>query len=232
MTRDPRHDGDPEAGLSMVELIVASAVGMLLLSLMASMFVQISRTVADAELTKTATGVAWNVADEITRVVRQGTRVATSSSTVEGAVVAGSTATSLLIDSNVDATVVPGQAVIAPTRVAFSVNAAGYLVEKRRPSVLTAGYFAFGAESTRTINGPVSVAETGTDALFVYWTGSNDAPVQVVPSSGGLTAAQAIQVNAVTVNVTVDNELSTGSDPVRLTNKVTMPNVAILTGGN
>lgn len=232
MSRVRQHDEDPEAGLSMVELIVASTVGLLLLSLMASMFVQISRTVADAERTKTATGVAWNVADEITRVVRQGTRVSTAASMTEGAVVAGSTPTALLIDSNVDSTILPSQAVIAPTRVAFSVNAAGYLVEKRRPSTLTGGYFAFGAETSRTVNGPVSTAGTGTDALFVYWTGPNDAPVQVVPSSGGLTAAQAIQVNAVTVNVTVDNVLSTGSDPVRLTNKVTMPNIAVVTGGN
>ena len=232
MSRARRPNEDPEAGLTLVELIVASTIGLLLLSLMATMFLQISRTVADAQRTKAATGVAWNVSDETTRVIRQGVRVTTSSSTTEGAVVAGSSPTSLLIDSNVDATVVPAQGSIAPTRVSFSVNAAGHLVEGRRPSTLTSGYFAFGTETTRVVNGPISTAGTGTDALFVYWTGPNDAPVQVVPSSGGLTAGQAIQVNAVTVNVTVDNVLSTGSDPVRLTNKVTMPNIAIVTGGN
>ncbi|WP_375390172.1 type II secretion system protein J [uncultured Amnibacterium sp.] len=227
-----RRIADADAGLTMVELIVASTVGLLLLSLMGTMFVQITRTVSDAQLTKAATAIAWNVADEITRVVRQGVRVTTSSSTTEGAVVAGSSPTSLIIDSNVDAAVTPGLTSIAPTRVTFTVNAAGNLIESRQASTLTSGYFAFGASTTRAVNGPISTAGTGTDALFVYWTGPNDAPVQVVPSSGGLTAAQAIQVNAVTVNVSVDVARSTGADPVKLTNKVTMPNIAIVTGGN
>ena len=38
--------------------------------------------------------------------------------------------------------------------------------------------------------------------------------------------------HAVTVTVTVANDLSTGTDPIGSTNRVTMPNIAILTGGN
>jgi hypothetical protein len=233
MNRVAHVDEGPDAGITIVELMVTAVIGLLLASLMAAMFLQITRSTTNANLTKDATAIAWTVSDELTRVIRQGTQVATSSSVTQGAVVAGSTPTSLVIDSYVDSVVTAGQARIAPTQVTFTVDpASGNLLEKRQAAVLDSGYFRFtGAVTNRLVNGPILTTGTGEDALFVYWKGTDAAPVQIVPTTGGLTNDQAAQVTAITVNVTVRNELTTGADPVRLTNKVTMPNVAILNGG-
>lgn len=227
--REGRRDTS-DAGVSLVELLVASTISVLLLTLIGAMFIQITKATSDGRTTRSSTGVAWTVLDEISRVVRQGTQVMTSATATEGAVLAGSTPTSLTIDTNSNATVTAGQAAIAPTRVTFSVNASGYLVEQRTAAVLTSGYFAFTATpTTRIVNGPILTTGTGTDALFVYSDADGD---PIVPATTGLTAAQAAQVTSVTVNVAVANTLSTGSAPVRLTNQITMPNIAIVNGGS
>jgi hypothetical protein len=182
------------------------------------------------------------VMTEVAGVVRQATRVATSSSTTEGAVVggvdsvcagaSGSTSSCLILDTYSNVTVAPSQPDVAPIRVVFSVNGSGNLLEKRYAAVLGGGYYGFAnspVASSRTVGGPVDVTGTSTDALFVYWDGSGN---QVVPAAAGLTAAQAAAVTDVTVNVSVTNPLSRGADPVLLSNRIAMPNVAIVNGGS
>jgi Tfp pilus assembly protein PilW len=217
-----------EAGITLVELIVASFITLMMLTIIGTMFIQIAKLGANAQSTKNATGVAWTVMNELAAVVRQGTQVDTSSTVTEGAVVAGSSPTSLVIDTYADAAVVGAQPTIAPTQVTFSVNGAGYLTEKRVGGVLRSGYYDFTATTTatsRVVNGPILTTGTDSDALFVYYAGT----ARLAPGSTGLTAAQASQVTAVGLNVTVAN---TSSDPVRLVNTITMPNIAIVNGGS
>lgn len=217
----------PEAGIALIELIVSMVVMLIMLTLIARMFAQVTHVAGDNQSTRSGIGIAGTVMDEVTRVIRQGTRVSTSQTTVEGAVLAGSTSTSLGIDAFVDSTVTPGVAAIAATRVQFSVDGSGRLVEQRYPGTVTGGYTTFSTSgTTRIVNGPI--VPDGATPLFTYTDGTGAA---VVPDSGGLTAAQALSVTAVTVTVTVANQLSSGNDPVQLTNQVTMPNIAIINGG-
>jgi Tfp pilus assembly protein PilW len=217
-----------ESGVSLVELLVAMAITLLMLALISRMFAQVMRATSENQSTRAATGIAATVMDEITRVVRQGTQVATSSTVTEGAVLQGSNGTSLSIDTYVDAAVAAGQATIAPMRVTFTVDAAGNVVEQRYSSVMTTGYavFAGSATSTRVVNGPVLT--TASPAMFTYSDGSGTA---VVPGATGLSSTQAATVATVTVTITVANSLATGPSPVQLTNQVTMPNIAIVNGG-
>jgi hypothetical protein len=240
VTLRPRAGADE--GISVVELLVATVVSTMLLSLVAAMFVQITRVTGDGQSTQKATGIASTVMTEVAGVVRQATQVATSSTATEGAVVggvssvcagaSGSTSTCLIVDTYSNVTVAPSQQGVAPVRVVFSVSGTGNLVEKRYNAVLAGGYYGFATSpvlSTRTVGGPVDVTGTGTSALFVYWDASG---TQVDPGAGGLTAAQAATVTDVTVNVSVTNPLSRGADPVLLSNRIAMPNVAIVNGGS
>lgn len=224
---------DSDGGMSLIELLVASFISLLMLGLVGTMFVEITKLTANGQSTKNATGVAWTVLNELSSVIRQGTQVPTSATVTEGAVIAGSTPTTLILDANANAAVAPGQAAIAPIRVTFTVDASGNLVEQRLVGTMTGGYYAFtGATTSRTVNGPILTTGTGTNALFVYYTGSSSALTPVTLGSGGLTSAQAAQVISVGLNVTVANTISTGSDPVVLTDQVMFPNVAIVNGGN
>lgn len=228
-----RRDLRADDGVSLPELVVYVLVSSILVTLMCTMFVQITKATSDSRQTRRATGVAVNVMEEIARVVRQGTRVSTGATAVEGAVIggqggfcagaSGSTSSCLIVDTFSDVTVLPGQATIAPVRVTFSVDANGYLVERRYAGTLTGGYFGFpaAASSTRTVNGPIST----TDPLFTYFAGTT-----AVTPSPALTDSQASSVTAIKVHVAATNPGSRGADPVLLDNTVTMPNIAILNG--
>lgn len=218
----------PDAGITLIELIVASVVSLLMLTIVSATFIQIAKLTASAQSTRVATGVAWTVMDELSGVVRQGTQVDTSSTATEGAVLAGSTPNALVIDAYVNAAVAGGQPTIAPTRVTFGVNASGYLTEQRVLGVAAGGYYAFtGTPTSRTVNGPLVTTGAG-NALFTYYAGGT----VLVPGSTGLTADQAGQVTAVGITVTVASAGTAGPDPVRLVNTITMPNLAILNGGS
>ena len=222
-----RHRSDDD-GIALIELIVSMVVTLIMLTLIARMFAQVTNAAGDNQHTRAGIGVAGTAMDEITRVIRQGARVSTSSTTTEGAVLAGSTGTALSIDSYVDATIVGGQSAVAPTRVAFSVDGSGNLNETRYAGSVSNGYVSFSSTAVnRIVNGPV-LTSSGSTTLFAYTDGDGAA---VVPGSSGLTQAQALSVAAVTVTVTVTNVLSSGSDPVQIVNQVTMPNIAIVNGG-
>lgn len=260
MTR--RKSRGADEGISVVELLVASVVSIMLLSLIAAMFMQITRVTGDGQSTQKASGTASTVMTEVAGVVRQATQVATSSTTTEGAVVggvsnvcagaSGSTSTCLIVDTYSNVTVAPSQQSVAPVRVVFSVNGSGNLLETRYNAVSAGGYYGFATAqilSTRTVGGPVDTTGTtttaitapcssdgtqtgtgsGTNALFVYCDASGN---EVVPGAAGLSAAQAATVTAVRVNVVVTNQLSRGADPVFLSNRIAMPNVAIVNGGS
>jgi Tfp pilus assembly protein PilW len=224
---------DGDSGLGLIELLAATFISLLMLTLVGGMFVQITKLTANGQSTKNALGVAWIAMNELAGVTRQATEVATSTTKVEGGVIAGSTPTTLILDTYDRASVVVGQAAVVPSRVTFSVDPAGKLMEQRVLGVLTGGYYAFtGAGTSSAIVGPILTTATGTDALFVYYTGSGDSLAALTPGSAGLTSAEAAQVTTVGITVTVANSTSAGSDPVRLANQITMPNVAISNGGN
>jgi type II secretory pathway pseudopilin PulG len=223
-----RRSGRDDEGIALIELIVSMVVMLIMLTLIARMFAQVTNAADDNQHTRSGIGIAGTAMDEITRVIRQGARVNTSVTATEGAVLAGSTSTSLSIDSYVDSTIVAGQAAVAPTRVVLSVDASGNLNEARYAGTVTNGYVSFSSTSVDHIgNGPILTA-SGTTPLFAYTDGDGAA---IVPGSSGLSQAQALRVAAVTVSVTVTNALSSGDDPVQLVNQVTMPNIAIVNGG-
>ena len=201
-------------------------ITLVMLTLIARMYAQVTHAAGDNQSTRSGIGIAGTSMDEITRVVRQGARISTSATGFEGAVIAGSTGMTLSVDSYVDATVVGGQAAVAPTRVVFSVDGSGSLREDRYAGTVANGYVTFSASAvSRTVDGPL--VTTGAP-LFAY---ADSTGTPIVPGATGLTQTQALSVASVTVTVTVRNVLSTGDDPVQLVNQVTMPNIAILNGG-
>lgn len=225
---------DRQAGLSLPELLAASFISLLMLTIVGGLFLQVTRLTASGQATKSATAVAWTALNEMSDVVRQAAQVPISATgTTEGGAIAGSTPTSLIVDSYQRTAVVPSQVALLPDRVAFSVDPSGNVVERRTPSTFANGFYTFtGTSASRTVNGPVLTTGTGIDALFVYYSSTNSVLTQIVPGAGGLTADQASQVTTIGINVVVPNTVSGGADPVRLTNMITMPNVAIVNGGN
>ena len=176
-----------DAGLTLSELMVAMMITALALAIMGGFFANMTRAIVVGRTTRTATSLATSAVDELGKVLRAAANVQTASG-LSPAVAVGSTGTHLVVLSYVDTSATDP----APSMVDFSINAAGYLVEKRTAGVLNSSNWAFtGTTTTRTFPGPFSAAPS----LFTYLDGT--APLALAGT--GLSSAQVSDVSAVTV---------------------------------
>lgn len=210
--------GASEAGLSLVEIIVAMMLTGILMTIVGSLVINVAKITSNSGSTALRSSVAANVMDEVSKVVRPASNNDTGGTDPDPAVVSG-TISGLTVISYVDANPVSP----APTKVTFRLDAKSNLVEDRIAGTLSAtGYWTFtGTTTTRTIGGPVS-ALTGNDALFVYL---DDNGQVLTPGTTGLSLTQRQSIASIRVTIRIENALTSGSDPIIITNTVGMPNV-------
>ena len=217
IARRLRIAGRSQAGMSLAELLVAMFITGILMTLVGTMFVNIARVTTNSNASTSRSGIAGNVMDEISKVVRTATNNPVTGGTSDPAIVSGTTA-ALTLYSYVDADPLNP----APTKVTFRVDAAGTLFEDRITATASGSYWVFtGTAKTRNLGGVVQTL-TGTDALFIYY---DDTNTVITPGGTGLTLAQRALVASVQVTVRVTNTLTTGADPIILINTVGMPNL-------
>jgi hypothetical protein len=175
-TRVP--DGD-DAGITLVELVVASMVTVVLLALMGNLLLVGAKTTTAAHYQNKDTGTASNIMNEISAAVRFGTNIANSTPTATPAIVsAGKEWLILYTFEHAD------ESAPRPIMVEFLVDANRNVVEKTWPTTISPdGFFTFPAvtdnltsapeietpaQSTRVLGGPLSLTPTGQDPLFSY----------------------------------------------------------------
>lgn len=216
---------DNENGLGLVELLIAAAVGLVLMAAVGGAFINTAKITNFTVQNRNSTQSASNAMQEILEVIHLATKldVAGTPPTTASAIVTA-TQKQLVIYSLVDVTdpVNP-----APSRVTLDI-ASGSLVDSRCVAKSTNGYWTFGtcaSTSTRTVAGTF-VDPVGTqNSLFTYL----DANGVVLPTSGGVLPATSIPlVGSIIVSV---NLLAPGSTngPAYLQSKTGMPNVGIQT---
>ncbi len=205
-----------DAGVSLVELIVTMFVSMIVLAIIGSLFITVTKATTDSITTRKNTGIAAAIMQETTRVIRGGVSISTDASTTLPAVIAG-TGSSLTLDSYVDSNAMTP----APVQVAFAVTS-GTLVETRTAATANGTFWTFnGATTSWKLQGPLDTSGT---PLFTYLDASG---TTITPAQSGLSAAQAANVAQILVTATVPNQLSRGNDPIVLSSNVAMPNVAL-----
>jgi type II secretory pathway component PulJ len=208
-------DGASEAGLSLVELLVAMMLTSIVLALVGSMFVNVALATSASNATTQRSSAAANTMNELVKVVRQGANNAVSGQTVDPAVVSA-TSTALTIYSFVDTS----PTAPAPTKVAFRMDGTN-LVEDRWTATKSSGYWVFtGSPATRVIGN--AVVTTGADPLFAYL-GADGKPIGS-PAIAALTLDQRKLVTSVQIAVTIANQSRAGSSPI-IKNTVGMPNL-------
>lgn len=202
-------------GLTLSELIVAMMITSLALAVMGGFFANMTRTIVAGRTTSVATNLATSAVDELGKVIRSAANVPTASG-LSPAITAGSTGSHLTVLSYIDA----DSADPAPTRVDFSLNAAGNLVEQRTNAVRDSSNWKFtGATTTRVFPGPF----VGSSGMFSYLSDGTSLTV----GSAGLTADQVSSISAITVTATIANRGRVGDDPVQLTTTAVMPNLGL-----
>jgi type II secretory pathway pseudopilin PulG len=217
-------NGSTEDGLSLVELIVTIMVTSLVMAIVGSVFVNVARVTVNSNATTTRSGIAANVMDEISKVLRTAADNPIAGTSVPDPAVVAGTPTAMTIYSFVDA----NPAGPAPTKVGFRIDAQNNLIEDRWTASTSAGYWVFtGGPSSRTVGGPI-LSLAGNDALFVYL---DSAGVVLTPSGSGLSAADRAAVASIQITVQIQNQLTTGSDPIVIINTVGLANLK-LSGSN
>jgi Tfp pilus assembly protein PilW len=223
---------DNENGLGLIEILVASLIGLLLMTAVGAAFVNTVKVTNFTVQNRSSTQTAANAMQEIIEVIHLATPIAVSGQVTNTPAVALGTRNSLVIYSLVDVTdpVNP-----APSRVTFDIQG-GNLVDTRCVGTLNNGFWIFttcASTSKRTVAGTF-VAPTGTqNYLFTYL----DANGNVLPLTGSgtdcgsypapcLPAASLPLVGSIIGSV---NLLAPGATngPAYLQSKTGMPNVGI-----
>lgn len=214
-----------EAGISMVELLVAMMLTIMAAAIVMSLFISSTRSVAIASATHVDTGAASNIMNEASRVIRSGVKNQVAGVDSPALVIAQPRLLQLYSLVDMD----PASA-MRPVKVEFSVNAAGNLVEKRWQATLVAdGSWTFPASAplflTRTVPGAILPHSTANPFdLFSYVRA--DGTVLTAPA-GGLSASQLADIVAVRLSLAVRAEGSTSAHPAVLVKTIGMPNTGV-----
>jgi hypothetical protein len=214
-----------QSGISMTELLVASTLTLLVMAMVGTMFVQVTRITTASNDTQNYNGLASNAANELSAVLRVATTLAKSNvATPDPAIVSG-TRSSLTIYSlsNTSATNP------APVKVTFDLDSTGKITETRCGGVSTNGFWTFttcSSTSSRSFGRGILLPTGTSDQLFTY-RDVNGQPILI--GTGSLTAAQRALVASITVTIRVQSaESSTGA--VLVSNTVVLRNLGLDSG--
>lgn len=217
-----------DSGLSMTEVLVSMLLTSILLAAAGGMIVQVSKITTSSNQTQNSTKISANVANGLSSVLRVSTKIAKPSDVMDPAIVAG-TRSSVTVYANANADPMN----IGPTRVAFTLEASGKLVEARCVAKPSGSYWSFdscASTSTRTIGEGIiapGVVVKGKTAgqLFTYLDGNGN--TIVLPSAtGSLTDDQRKSVASIVVEVWVQAPGSTTAASV-IKNTVVLRNLGL-----
>jgi hypothetical protein len=212
-----------ESGVGLVEVLVAMLLFGIVLTLVAGMFASTSRVVSTGTSVNTSTKAASLGLDELARAIRFAASNPVSGQALDdpALVVAKDNLVTVISYLDVD------PANPKPVKIAFTIDAAGRLIEVRYAAYeISKGFWGFQTTpaSTRILTGAL-VPPSGTDAQLFTYLNADNAPL-VVPTSG-LTAAQRQLVAAVKVSIKLKSDDATAGNPVRFESIIGIPNLGI-----
>lgn len=225
---------DREAGLGLIEILVASLLGLLLMAAVGAAFMSTVKITNFTMQNRSSTQTAADAMQEILEVVHLATPIAVQGQVANTPAIAFGGQTDLQIYSLVDVTDAVNP---APSRVTFDIQS-GNLVDTRCGATPSNGFWVFStcaSNSKRTVAGTFVPPGTGQNYLFTYL----DATGHVLPLTGSGTAcggypapclptASLPLVGSIIASV---NLLAPGATngPAYLQSKTGMPNVGVQT---
>jgi hypothetical protein len=211
-----------DSGLSLAEVLVSAMLTLGILIMVGTMFVQTTRITTASNQTRNSNGVASNVANAVTSVIRVSTTLAkANTATPDPAVVtAGRSTLTVYSLSNTD----PQNP--APVRVSFTLDTNGRITETRCVGKASSIYWTFGtcaSTSTRVLGDGLLDMADGASPLFIYRDVNR---VVLDPGTGTLNAANRAKVASIEVVVTAQAPGSE-TEPVVLRNTVVLRNLGL-----
>ncbi|MEJ3404471.1 hypothetical protein WDJ51_06985 [Rathayibacter sp. YIM 133350] len=219
----------PEAGLGLAELIVTIMLGLLVLTMVASLYISTAKSVYQSRNTNESTAGVSNAVNELNRVIRFGTENprATVSQPDPAFLSAEREGLTLYSDVDVDASVKPVGAYPKPQIVRFAIDATSrQLIESRWSATASGEFWTFPnypgtATSSRNLGGVFAPGTT--TPLFTYYD-ANGAAI-TTPVTGSMSTALLKTVASVKVTVTMRAASNPNAPFVTVVNTITMPNL-------
>lgn len=216
--------GRSDAGLTLLELLVAMGVSSILIALVATVFVTTSRVFTDQEGATDSARMASTAMNEVTRVVRAGTELPESGKTANTPVFAYAGAEKIEMAAFIDA---ESSKDPAPVKVSFGRNSANELVETRWAAdryLKIYWRFRDSPASARTIARSL-LAPDKTRPLFRYFDKDGGA---LTPAAGAsLSEDQRRNIASVQITMQVQANGSGRTAPVAIQNMVGLPNLGV-----
>lgn len=217
-----------DAGLSLIELLVAMLLLGVFMTMISSLYLSASRSLGQAKLLTANTRQVSNGMNEVARVIRAATENPVPGHPLPDPALVEATPEAVTLYAYVNLKTPTQQ----PVKIRLSLDANRRLVETRwAATVLSGGYFEFSSEpeSSRIIAETVA---PGSTAPFGY----RDAAGLPLLGSGGdgtlLTSTELRSVASVSVSLTVQATMTDARSAVTLRNTVGMPNVALAAGAS
>ncbi|ROS50400.1 type II secretion system protein J [Frigoribacterium sp. PhB24] len=211
-----------DRGVSLAELLVAIMVFGIVLAVVSTTFVSLTKATAQARAIDGNTRVASNAMSALTRTIR-GARTVPLAAGSEAAAFSVATRESLTVYTAVNT---DDSFSTTPRRVSFTVQADRALRESTVvATALPPSYWQFvGAGRTRTLGGQVATPQAVGTPLFSYVDFSGN-PI-AVDAAGAVPAASLPSIASVTVSLTVDRTSTPSSQAVTLQNTIALTNLA------
>ncbi len=216
--------GRSDAGLTLLELLVAMGVSSILIALVATVFVTTSRVFTDQEGATDSARMASTAMNEVTRVVRAGTELPESGKTANTPVFAYAGAEKIEMAAFIDA---ESSKDPAPVKVSFGRNSANELVETRWAAdryLKIYWKFRDSPASARTIARSL-LAPDKTRPLFRYF--DKDGAALTPAAGASLSEDQRRNIASVQITMQVQANGSGRTAPVAIQNMVGLPNLGV-----
>ncbi|WP_454114881.1 PilW family protein [Microbacterium lacticum] len=213
-----------DAGLTLLELLVAMGVSSILIALVATVFVTTSRVFTDQEGATDSARMASTAMNEVTRVVRAGTELPESGKTANTPVFAYAGAEKIEMAAFIDA---ESSKDPAPVKVSFGRNSANELVETRWAAdryLKIYWKFRDSPASARTIARSL-LAPDKTRPLFRYF--DKDGAALTPAAGASLSEDQRRNIASVQITMQVQANGSGRTAPVAIQNMVGLPNLGV-----
>lgn len=215
--------GARDAGLSLVELLVAMLLLGVFMTMISGLYVSASRSLGQARILTANTRQASNAMNEVARDIRAATENPVSGHPLADPALEEATPEALTLYAYVNL----GMSAQQPVKIRLALDADRRLIETRWASTaLAGGYFTFAATPLSSRILAETVAPSGT-ALFGY----RDSAGLPVLGAGGLgtllTSTERRTVASINVTLTLQGSVTDARSAVTLKNTVGMPNITL-----
>ena len=221
-----------DSGVTMTELLITFMLTILILAMIGSFFVSVTKITSASNEIRNSNDAASNIVNEVTSAVRFSTDLVKSDGSTDFAVLNGSNRDTLEIYALVDTAPTADPLNIKPSKIKFELLTDGqgklYVKETKCPGTASGAIWVFTSPCTaRTLGTGLLATDDVKNQLFTYRDSGGTAMTLSGLTPLSTTQRDAVASITVSVRVRVTGTVQTTANPVLITNTVVLRNLGL-----